>query len=279
LGNDQATPASEVDTSRCRALHSNHLRGHVWEQFASETYHGRPADANLHDANGGGRGYYRNISLINVWAFAPFMHNNAVGPEVCGGKHEEDFYDPPYVKPGTLEPMSAADAPRCWVFDPSVEGRYKLFEASMDHLLNPGKRLPKVTMVQQDVLIELGPRTLHNRKVANLKLRIPAGQPAGLLSSFQYKLFVDDMVEALTHPELLTKARGQQYTDVTRRLARDILTHLDQGDVYTVAAADAKVLLERYATCTADVEDGGHRFGEDLSPQDKKALTAFLATL
>jgi hypothetical protein len=279
LGNDKATPASEVETFRCRALHSNHMRGHVWEQFASETYHDRPGDPNLPDPNGGGRGYYRNISLINVWAFAPFMHNNAIGPEVCGGKHEEDFYDPPYVKPGTLQPMSAAEAPPCWVFDPSVEGRYKLFVASMDQLLNPAKRVPKVTMVQQDVLIELGPRTLHGHQVKNLKLRIPAGQPAGLLSSFQFKLMVDDMVEALTHPELLTKAKGRDYTDVTLRIAHEILTHLDEGDVYTVVAADAKLLLARYATCTADVENGGHRFGEDLLPQDKKALTAFLATL
>jgi hypothetical protein len=282
LGNDKLTPASEVETFRCRALHSNHMRGHVWDQFASETYHGRPADPNLPDPNGGGRGYYRNISLINAWAFAPFMHNNALGPELCGGKGEEDFYGshrPPYVKPGTLQPIDPEAAPPCWPFDPSVEGRYKLFEESMDQLLNPDKRLPKVTMVQQDVLIELGPRTLRGKKVENIKVRIPAGQPAGMLSSFQYKLLVDDMVEALTHPDLMTKAKGQDYTDFTRRIAHEILNHLDQGDVYTVVAADAKVLLQRYATCTADVENGGHRFGEGLSPEDKKALTAFLATL
>ena len=28
----------------------------------------------------GGRGYYRNISLLSLWAHAPFMHNNAIGP-------------------------------------------------------------------------------------------------------------------------------------------------------------------------------------------------------
>jgi hypothetical protein len=149
----------------------------------------------------------------------------------------------------------------------------------MDDLLNPGKRLPKVTLVQQDILIELGPRTLRGHKVQNLKVRIPAGEPAGLLESFQYKLMVEDMVEALAHPERLTKAKGKEYTDVTQRIAHEILAHLDQGDVYQVAAADAKPLLERYASCTADVENGGHRFGEDLSAQDKKALTAFLATL
>ena len=34
-----------------------------------------------------------------------------------------------------------------------------------------------------------------------------------------------------------------------------------------------------YATCVDEVENAGHRFGEDLSETDKRALTAFLATL
>jgi hypothetical protein len=39
------------------------------------------------------------------------------------------------------------------------------------------------------------------------------------------------------------------------------------------------VLLDAYSSCTADVENAGHRFGEDLTDSDKNALTAFLATL
>jgi len=34
-----------------------------------------------------------------------------------------------------------------------------------------------------------------------------------------------------------------------------------------------------YQTCSQIVENEGHRFGEDLSESDKKALTAFLATM
>ena len=45
---------------------------------------------------GGGRGYYRNISLLSVWAHAPFMHNNAIGPELCGGP-DDTIYVSPYV--------------------------------------------------------------------------------------------------------------------------------------------------------------------------------------
>ena len=38
-------------------------------------------------------------------------------------------------------------------------------------------------------------------------------------------------------------------------------------------------LSANYETCTQEIENEGHRFGEDLSEADKKALTAFLATL
>ena len=38
-------------------------------------------------------------------------------------------------------------------------------------------------------------------------------------------------------------------------------------------------LLTVYSSCTADIENEGHRFGEDLPDRDKKALIAFLATL
>ena len=34
-----------------------------------------------------------------------------------------------------------------------------------------------------------------------------------------------------------------------------------------------------YSSCTAEVENAGHRFGEGLPADDKKALIAFLATL
>jgi hypothetical protein len=38
-------------------------------------------------------------------------------------------------------------------------------------------------------------------------------------------------------------------------------------------------IQKNYETCTQTVENDGHRFGEDLPELDKKALTAFIATL
>jgi hypothetical protein len=42
---------------------------------------------------------------------------------------------------------------------------------------------------------------------------------------------------------------------------------------------DRPYLLEVYGSCAATVENAGHTFGDGLPAADKKALTAFLATL
>ncbi len=167
LGNDVPTPVSEIGTYRCRALHSNHMKGHVWEEFGSETYRARPADLRLPEGklpqgSGGGRGYYRNVSLVNVWAHAPFLHNNSVGPELCGwgGNGAQEFYRPSYVDaslPGK-PPLAKAAQPACWQYDPSVEGRFKLYVASMNDLLNPAQRIPKATQLDHDIVLDIGPR-------------------------------------------------------------------------------------------------------------------------
>ena len=90
------------------------LRGrHLWLPFIALQSYGRAClggvrvrdlpfartDANLADQTGGGRGYYRNVSLVDLWAHAPFLHNNAIGPELCGRPSDpnDEFYRSPYV--------------------------------------------------------------------------------------------------------------------------------------------------------------------------------------
>jgi hypothetical protein len=267
------------------------MRGHIWEQYASETYRARPAVPGQRPIeSGGGRGYYRAISLLNVWAFAPFLHNNAIGPEVCGAPADPaaDFYRSPYVQipaPLSYRRLIPPAAPPCRPYDPSVEGRYALFKASMAELLNPETRIPKVTLLDDDIVVELGPRSLGNRHVRHLALTIPAGRPVGLLVSFEHKRFAADLVLALTdYPKLESAmvaehgaAEGKRYAQLVKRLAGAVLGALD--DPYRVVEKDAADLLELYASCTSDVENAGHRFGESLPADDKKALTAFLATL
>lgn len=92
LSDDEKYPVSEIGTNVQRALATNAERGQVWEEFSSETYKNAPPVrvAGLVDPMhpmlhlpakkvSGGRGYYRTPTLVNIWATAPFLHNNSLG--------------------------------------------------------------------------------------------------------------------------------------------------------------------------------------------------------
>ncbi|SNS49404.1 hypothetical protein SAMN05421770_1011212 [Granulicella rosea] len=130
LSDDERYPATEIGTNAQRALATNAERGQIWEEFSSESYKNSPplriaglADP-LHPLlhlppvrATGGCGYYRTPSLVNIWATAPFLHNNAVG--LFNG-------------------------------DPSVAGRLAAYESGMEQLLwpkrRPGRRsIPRTT--------------------------------------------------------------------------------------------------------------------------------------
>jgi hypothetical protein len=120
LSDDQRYPVSELGTNAERAMASNATQGHIWQEFSSDTYKQLPTvhisglvDP-LHtslkllpiDATGG-RGYYRTPTLANVWATAPFLHNNSVG---------------------------------LFNSDPSVAGRLAAYQDAMEKLLWPERR-------------------------------------------------------------------------------------------------------------------------------------------
>ena len=119
LSIDERIPITVVGTHSARATGTNSLHGHVWEDFASQTYKELDAVGPIHyrdpfsGANksfsppGGGVGYYRVPTLISVWATAPFFHNNALG----------DLNN-----------------------DPSAKGRLASFDDSIDRLLWPERR-------------------------------------------------------------------------------------------------------------------------------------------
>ena len=297
LGNDIATPVSEVGTFRCRALHSNHMAGHIWHQYGSETLRARARDPNIKEPSDGGRGYYRNISLVNLWAHAPFMHNNAVGPELCGNpkNNQNDFYaQRPRYTDENNKLLPADRQPACFEYDPSVEGRFKLYKASMDELLNPGKRGRKVTILDQPVTMRVGPRLWDSPRpdqpVLGLELTIPTevgGRQltAGRVGNFQHKQFIVDLVRSRTQPQELQADLVKRFGEGDgKKLAADLTSMADElkknpGALAQVVARNPRLAGEFYTSCSEDVENGGHRFGEGLSPEDKKALTAFLATL
>ena len=158
LGNDEIAPASEIGTypGPRAALEPHGEPGLGGVRLARPSSRGRPIPLRPEVMKGGGRGYYRNISLLSAWAHAPFMHNNAIGPEICGKPERRalDFYASPYVD---AEGRPVADPPDCWPFDPSVEGRYRLYKASMQQLLEPGQAHPQDVRPRQDIVIDIAP--------------------------------------------------------------------------------------------------------------------------
>ncbi|BAL26531.1 cytochrome c [Azoarcus sp. KH32C] len=280
MGNDVATPATEVGTYRCRALHSNHMAGHVWAEYGSETLRARKPDINIKEPNDGGRGYYRNISLLNLWAHAPFMHNNAIGPELCGrpANAANDFFRPRELD---AEGKLAVSQSECFQTDPSVEGRYRLYLASMRELLYPATRKPKATLTDREVILDLGPRTWDGTTekplIGSGQVRIPAGIPANSMTSLRHKDLIVDLFLAKRDPAKLEARLGKETTSQMQKLADDILAAPEQ--FASLLGTQRELLKQHYSNCTAEIENEGHRFGEDLSDADKKALIAFLATL
>ena len=283
LGNDESTPVTEVGTFRCRSLHSNHKPGHLYMEYASDTLHKRPIVADIPERNelkDGGRGYMRNVSLVNVWATAPFMHNNAIGPEICGkpANKDNDFHRSRYVGPdGKLLP----EQPECVRYDPTVDGRFDLYKLSMHELLHPKERGSKRTLTNTDLLMDVGIRPLDGKTEKPLggfgQVKIVAGASVGFLNGLEHKQLVGDLFLAKRHPEQLEKAGRKALQPTLLEIADEVLKNPSR--FVDILREKRDFLSANYETCTQEIENEGHRFGEDLSEADKKALTAFLATL
>jgi cytochrome c2 len=285
LGNDQLTPlvselkAEPFGSNQSRALHSNHMAGHVWEEYASLDYRVYRPDIFLRVPSDGGRGYYRNISLLSLWAHAPFLHNNSVGPELCGGgKDKDEFYDSPYVESisDPLEPIRTQPEPDCWRFDTpysvSVEGRFELYKESMDDLLNLTRK-PKVTMLTREAEA-IGP--------LGIRLIFPKGKPAALIVNFRHKEFVRDLVDYLNKPEPeALKDLERKYGPANATKIRTVFDAIKKNPKSVVT--EAHKLSPIYSTSVDLIENGDPQrhpmFNKPFSQEEKKALIAFLATL
>lgn len=285
LGNEEREPVTKIGVFRCRSLHSNHMRGHVWDEFSSETYKKSPTPPGIPELKGqegGGRGYMRNVSLLSVWTQAPFLHNNAIGPELCNHVHEREG--------------------PCIEKDPSVEGRLKLFEDSMKQLLNPGTRGRKITVTDADIIVPVGPqpgegvtasftgvpylsklglllKLYGGPDIANAlqgaKVVIPKGTPVALLASLDYRKLVKGLADQVAQAPLLERPKklvgllNAMFGD-PKKLA-DILAGGPAG-------GDPNK-YNGYSNCTDVIEDKGHEFGSQLSEAEKDALIAFMKTL
>ena len=295
LSNERPVLASRVGTYSARAMHSNHMPSRVWDEYAARDLSTRPVDPALKEVlKGSGRGYYRPPTLLSVWAYAPFMLSNAIGPEVCGKPSDPtlDFYSSPYVD---KDGKRLANPPACWPYDVSVEGRYRLFKASMDELLHPSKRIPKMFLTDADIIVDIASEAKIGGIEASLRLRLPKDTPSVLLNSLRYKDMIQDVVMAERNPAKL-EAKYEEFLTVKQfkelkeglaslrgilRRPENIPIDISQNEIKVTPSWGLSDFIQNYYSnvLTQRVENAGHRFGEDLSEREKQALIAFLATL
>lgn len=306
LGNEEREPVTKIGTNRCRALHSNHLRGAIWDMFSSETYKESPdvpGIPELKGIKGGGRGYYRNPSLLSVWVQAPFLHNNALGPEICNKEHPRL----PVCTGNDLgngnccvdkDSIPLADGRR--VSLTSIEGRLRMFEVSMDQLLDPASRGKKVTRTDKDIIIPIGMQTGMSEAdvaavpfishlgllaklwgtdaaasaLADAKVVIPKGTPVALIGSLDYRKLAKGLAGKLAstpppeRPRKVAELLNAMFHD-PNKLA-EVLMAGPGGDGSKYVG---------YSNCADVIEDKGHEFGSNLSRAEKDALIAFMKTL
>lgn len=254
LSNDERIPIDVVQTNATRALATNATRGHVWDNFSSETYKTLPAagEIEVEDAfdqskhrfstSAAGPGYYRVPSLIAIWATAPFLHNNALG---------------------------------AYTGDPSVAGRMKAFDDAAEKLLWPEKRLgfASIARMTVDSYIEIPaaylPDELQSLSQSGF-LRIgpiPAGTPVDLIANADLDLSHQD--NAVDRIKLIAKVQAD--------LLKIKLNGLDPKAAQAVMSNLVPDLL-KISKCPDFVLDRGHTFGASLPDQDKRALIEYMKT-
>ncbi len=254
LSTEERIPVDVVQTNAARALATNAIRGHVWDNFSSETYKTLPSAGEIEVQHpldgstskfrvpGGGPGYYRVPSLIGVWATAPLLHNNALGT---------------------------------YTGDPSVAGRMKAFDDAITKLLWPEKRagLSSISRTTAESYIEI-PASYLPQELQSLTLikdgflrigPIPAGTPVDLLANADLDL--SDHDKTLDRVKLIVKVQNdlihihakQLGADASRELLKDLVPD-----------------LLKISKCPDFVQDRGHYFGTKLPDADKRALIEYL---
>jgi hypothetical protein len=120
LSTELRIPVTYLHTNACSPLATNAIANNIWDNYSSQSYKDLPAVGNVtwydpytaqphqYAMPAGGRGYTRVPSLIALWSTAPYLLNNSVGP-----------------------------------FDqnPSVDARMHVFEASIEQMLWPDRRV------------------------------------------------------------------------------------------------------------------------------------------
>jgi len=288
LSTDMRVPVTLLQTNVCSSLATNAIAGNIWDNFSSTSYKQLPSvgTVKIHDPYtgelkdfvmpAGGRGYTRVPSLVALWSTAPYLQNNSVGR---------------------------------FVNDPSLVGRMKSFDDSIDQLLRPEHRdhdpvLNKDgrevfwidrTKVNSYLVVPGGFLPDFLRSLLNPLHRwlptifgpgeikigpIPQGTPVNLLSNTE--LYKDDATLAENLP------RYVQLLELIKEATHDLkkLSPDATPEQANKVFANLKDPLLGFSKCPDFEVNKGHYFGTDrlgsettaLSDQDKEDLIQFLKT-
>jgi hypothetical protein len=261
-------PVTLLHTNACSPLATNALGGNIWDNFSSQSYKDLPSAGEItwyqpitgeprrYVLPAGGRGYTRPPSLISVWSTAPFLLNNSVGP-----------FDE----------------------DPSVDGRMRSFQASIEQMLWPEKRqkdsslgdkVPGVidrTTKSSYIRIAGGYLPGAVRPILGVGQRIapwlfgpggiqlgpiPAGTPVGLLTNLN--LLAEDLGKQLE--------RDGQILSLVQKMDSDLKALGPNATDQQAAQTFGNVVenLLNLSKCPDLVVNRGHYFGTDyLEPAEK----------
>jgi hypothetical protein len=316
FGSDIRIPQPTVGTYKCRALHSNHAKGHLWDFYASEESRNQPAPDDLDELKGlhDGRGYYRAPSLLNLWAFAPFLHNNALGPDV---EKSDEFklndgvaqHSVPNKLGADGKPVTYAVLPK----DPSFAGRVRMYKASMHELLYPDDRtgtrtadgrefkgkvlltdttldfspIPDITAIMNFLASTSAAIGIDVQKLANVasfRIGIPKGTSMSVLGSIRHKALVDALLGKMV--EIKNQFAGRSKLERIKAQSAVMVKFLSVFNAKGKPSDLEKWLTDNGLTNCGNTRDGvpplenqGHLQGSDLSVLQKEALIDFLMTI
>ncbi len=278
LASEERVPITEVGTNATRAAATNGLKGHIWDNFSSETYKTLPGVGAIDvwdpisktdrkwTVPSPGRGYYRPASLVGVWSGAPLLHNNAIGKHVHGvsvDERMEAFNDAigkllwPEKRAGALGNKDGADGQSTSLWRTTEESWLKLPETYID-----SRALRRLLKKHLDTDPVTGERSFAFGP-------IPKGTPINLLANTNLEL--GGLHKAKDLAGLLIDS-----VKVMKAIKREGLS----GDAATKRWLESPVVRKLYGlnSCPDFIEDRGHTFGADLPDVDKRALIEYIKT-
>jgi len=272
LADERRHPVTQIGTNSTRAAATNATRGHIWDNFSSETYKTLPALPAFQVDNppelGGrttinipvpgelpGPGYYRPPSLISLWSSAPYLHNNTVGIDPTTGalRGKVDTAARMQAFQDGIEKMLWIKPRGTLIWKTSKKSYINFPVAYLPDFLQDVKRRHAELYDPATDSLRLGP--------------IPEGTPINLIANTNLE---PGIVNGLKRVDLLIA--------IVDTLARIKKENLNDAQAKALMSKDLVPKFLAVNKCPDFYEDKGHEFGKALPMADRRALIELLKT-